>query len=119
MTMFRIGVILLIFLAAVVFLIYGILDPMAARCHASARLDDSIVCPRYVDLTLTLLLVVSALITLFGTLSIEGARNADGSFREQRIRLSIAISVLVTYLVYFSLAIFGPRVLTTRSYSKH
>ena len=108
MTMIKIGIILIVFVSAAFSVIYIILDPMAGRCDAAKALGKALFCPRYVDLALILTLVVPAIITLFGTLAIEGAKNDDGTFREQRIRLAIAISVLVIYLIYFSMAILWP-----------
>lgn len=104
MTMFRIGILLIIFVTLCVSVLYGVFDPMAKECDFVAKTTDMI-CPRYVDLVIALILIISAIFTFFGTMSIDGAQNSDGSFREQRIRFSIAASILVTYLIYFGMAI--------------
>jgi hypothetical protein len=103
--MFRIGILLIIFVTAALSLIYGVLDPMAGRCDRAADLNKDIVCPRYVDFAVSYLLIISAIIALFGTMAIAGAQHSDGTFREQRIRLSVAFAILVVYLIYFGMAI--------------
>lgn len=106
MTFLRIGIVLVLFVAASYFLIYAVIDPVQSSCNLQRPMDADYVCTRYADLVLSLVVVVSALITLFGALSIEGAKADDGSYKEGRIRLSIALTVLVAYFVYFSLAVF-------------
>jgi hypothetical protein len=119
MTMLRIGVFLTLFVILGLSFIYGVLDPMAQRCDLAAEVTRGTICPRYVDLGVSLILIISAIIALFGTLSIDGAQNPDGTYREQRIRLSIATTMLIVYLMYFGMAIMwrgeqpGQGVLTT------
>ena len=48
----------------------------------------------------------AAVVTLFGTLSMPGAQDKSGSFREPRNRFSVAVTVLVVYLVFFAMAVF-------------
>lgn len=80
--------------------VYAVLDPMAQACDRTGE-----ICPRYVDMVLAILLISSGIATLFGTLAIPGGQNPDGSFREQRIRLSIAMAVFVVYIIYFGMAV--------------
>jgi hypothetical protein len=53
----------------------------------------------WVALSITLLL--SMVITLFGLLALPGARNNEGVFREERIRFAIAATLVVVYFVLF------------------
>lgn len=57
----------------------------------------------WTGLSTTLLLTVS--IMLFGVLSLPGGRDADGNFREERVRFAIAATLVVVYLVLFSIAV--------------
>ena len=55
---------------------------------------------------LSLTLVVVGLGTFFGTLATPGGSEPDGTVRERRIRLSIAATLVVIYVVYFGLTAF-------------
>ncbi len=56
-------------------------------------------------LALTITLVLGMIITLFGLLALPGGRNDQGFFREERIRLAIAATLLVVYFVLFCNAV--------------
>jgi hypothetical protein len=43
--------------------------------------------------------------TLFGVLALPGGLSDDGSYREQRIRFAIAVTLVVVYFVLFSNAV--------------
>jgi hypothetical protein len=99
MSITRLGIAVIVVVVIGVSLVYAVFDPLERACSKGE------ICPRYVDLMLTLTLIVTGVATLFGTMAMSGAQNPDGSFREQRIRLSIAMTVLVVYLVYFGMAV--------------
>ena len=58
----------------------------------------------WVALSITLLL--SMVITLFGLLALPGGRTDEGIFREERIRFAIAVTLVVVYFVLFCNAVF-------------
>ena len=58
------------------------------------------------DVVLGLTLVLIAFITFFGLLCLPGAVGGGGEFRESRIRLGIAGSLLLVYLAYFGTVVF-------------
>lgn len=55
---------------------------------------------------LSITLVLSSIACFFGLLALPGGRNDQGGFKEERIRLSVAGTLMVAYLVLFSTAIF-------------
>lgn len=101
---------LILILAGVVtaglFLAYAVLDPMAQACRITKEDHPGIVCARHAEMVLVLTIILSALITLFGTLALPGGQDEDGSYGEQRVRLAIAMSVLVVYLEFFCMSVF-------------
>lgn len=54
----------------------------------------------------SILLVLVALTTYFGFLMLPGGFNKESGFSESRIRLAIASTLTLTYLVYFCTGIF-------------
>lgn len=59
---------------------------------------------------LTITLVLAMVITLFGLLSLPGARTNEGVFREERVRFAIAATLMVVYFVLFCNAVlFGEK----------
>src|SRR6185503_18261872 len=88
------------------FLVYILLDPSSQACLAEQQTHPGKVCTRHTELALVLTLVITALTTLFGCLALPGSRDPEGNFRESRIRFSIAITVLVLYLVFFGMSVF-------------
>lgn len=70
---------------------------------ATACTDDQYCNWGWVALTVTLLL--SMIITLFGVLALPGGHDGEGIFREERVRLAIASTLLVVYFVLFSNAV--------------
>ncbi len=54
---------------------------------------------------LTVTLILSMVITLFGVLALPGGRDDKGVFREERVRLAIAATLLVVYFVLFCNAV--------------
>jgi hypothetical protein len=58
------------------------------------------------DIVLGVILVLIALVTLFGFLGLPGAVGDNGEFRESRIRLAVTASLLVMYLAYFGIVVF-------------
>lgn len=58
------------------------------------------------DIVLGVILVLIALVTLFGFLGLPGAVGGNGEFRESRVRLAVTASLLVTYLAYFGIVVF-------------
>ncbi len=55
---------------------------------------------------LSLMLVLVALITFFGLLISPGAVDQNGTVHESRIRLAIASTLIMFYLVFFSKTVF-------------
>ena len=55
--------------------------------------------------SLSLTMVVTMLVTLFGVLALPGGLSDDGSYREQRIRFAIAATLVAVYFVLFSNAV--------------
>ncbi len=106
MSVFRLGLAVIAVVAAGLFLVYGILDPISQACHSLKEANPSVVCGRYAELGMVLTLISTALLTLFGTLALPGAQDQSGAFAEQRIRVAVAMSVLALYIVYFSMAVF-------------
>lgn len=53
-----------------------------------------------------LMLIGAALITFFGFLQLPGSTNENDTFQESRIRLAIAATLIVAYLVYFGSVIY-------------
>jgi hypothetical protein len=106
MTSFRLGLLVGGVVALGLFLVYAVLDPQWQACQVAKTADPSVVCARHAELALVLTQILAALLTLFGTLALAGGQDETGSFREERIRFSIAISVLVLYLVFFGMAVF-------------
>src|SRR5688572_4693606 len=106
MTSFRLGLVVIAVVAVGLSFAYVGLDPLWQACQASQQVNSSVVCARHAELALVLTLVSTAVVTLFGTLALPGAQDKSGSFREPRIRFSIAITVLVVYLVFFAMAVF-------------
>lgn len=53
-----------------------------------------------------LMLIGSALITFFGFLQMPGSVNEKGEFQESRIRLAIAATFIVSYVIYFGSVIY-------------
>jgi len=70
---------------------------------ATACSDDDYCNHGWVALTVTL--VVAMLITLFGVLALPEGRDDKGVLREERVRLAIAVTLLVVYFVLFSNAV--------------
>lgn len=114
MTMLRLCAAVVALVIVGVSLIYAVFEPMELACRNAggllpgANVPASLnapICTRYDALAVTLVLILGGTITLFGTMAIPGAQTADGSFSEQRIRLAIAMTVLVVYLVYFGMAV--------------
>lgn len=58
---------------------------------------------------LSVTLILSTIICLFGVLALPGGRNDQGGFTEARIRLSVAATLMVAYFVLFSTAVFFGR----------
>lgn len=58
------------------------------------------------DVVLGVTLVLIAFINFFGFLGLPGAVGRGGEFRESRIRLGIAASLLLVYLTYFGTIVF-------------
>lgn len=54
---------------------------------------------------LTVTLILSTIVCLFGVLALPGGRDDKGVFLEARVRLSIAVTLLVVYFVLFSNAV--------------
>ena len=106
MNSFRLGLMVCGVAVVGLFSAYVILDPVSQACLAQQSTNPRLVCGRYAELALVLTLVFTAVLTLFGTLALPGAQDESGNFREQRIRFSIAITILILYLIYFSMAIF-------------
>ena len=71
MTMMKIGIILIIFVTLGMSLIYGVLDPLAQQCYEDKKVGKVLVCPRYVDLGVSLILIISAIISLFGAFNLN------------------------------------------------
>ena len=55
---------------------------------------------------LSLMLVLVALVAFFGLLMSPGATNEDGTVREARIRLAIAATLVIVYVVFFGTTVF-------------
>lgn len=102
MTMIRLGIIVIVIASTGLIVSYAIFGQLwiEAGCHLPERH-----CTNYVDMTMAVTMTISGIITLFGTLSVPGAQNSDGSFKEQRIRLSITMSILVIYFIWWSFAL--------------
>lgn len=109
MTSFRLGLVVIAVVAVGLFLAYVVLDPVWQVCQAAQQTNNSIGCARHAELMLVLTIISAAVVTLFGTLTLPGAQDKSGSFREPRIRFSIAMTVLVVYLVFFAMAVFWDR----------
>jgi hypothetical protein len=105
MNSFRLGLVVCGVVALGLFMVYVVLDPVWQACQVEKSANPSLVCARHAELVLVLTLVFTAVLTLFGTLALPGAQDEGGSFREPRIRFSIAITILVLYLVYFGMAV--------------
>ena len=106
-----VGLLVVAVIAAGLFLVYVVLDPAARACDVVARAAEQagkhdVICPRHTELALVLTLICVAVTTLFGTLCVGGNQADQGSFSESRIRLAIALSILVLYLLFFSMAVF-------------
>jgi hypothetical protein len=52
------------------------------------------------------MLIGAALLTFFGFLQLPGTIDENGAFRESQIRLAIAATLVVAYLVYFGSAVY-------------
>ena len=102
MTMMKLGTIVIVVAATGLIVSYAIFGPLWIddECYL-----EKIHCTSYVDMTMAVAMTVSGILTLFGTLSLPGAQNTDGSFKEQRIRLSITMSILVIYFIWWSFAL--------------
>lgn len=101
MTIFRLGLLIIVVVTIGFSVDYLVLDPLSQPCFAAQKTDSSKVCTRHGEMVLVLTYIFTAILTLFGSLALPGAQDENGNFREERIRFSIAISVLVVYLVYF------------------
>lgn len=106
MSIFRLGLTVIVVVTVGLSFVYVVLDPLWQVCQSQKIADPSVVCGRYAELVLVLTLISAAVLTLFGTLALRGAQDEGGSFSEQRIRFAIALTVLVVYLVYFGMAVF-------------
>jgi hypothetical protein len=106
MSTFRLGLIVIGVVTLGLFAVYILLDPLSQACSVAKETNRSIVCTRHAEMGLVLTIISAGVLTLFGTLALPGAQDEDGSYREQRIRFSIAITFLVVYLVFFGMAVF-------------
>ena len=71
---------------------------------------QSVVCSekdycRWGWVALTVTLALGMIVTLFGLLALPGGRSKEGVFREERVRLAIAATLLVVYFTLFSNAV--------------
>ncbi len=53
-----------------------------------------------------IMLIGAALVTFFGMLQMPGSVDENGIFRESQIRLAVAATLIVTYLVYFGSVVY-------------
>ena len=106
MKVLRLGLIVVAVIMAGLFTVYILLDPLDQACQLAKGDDPKVVCLRHTELALVLTIIVTAIVTLFGTLALPGAQDEKGNFLEQRIRFSIATTILVVYLLLFSMAVF-------------
>jgi hypothetical protein len=104
--MWGLGAFVTLVAAVGVAIAYLVFDPAGQSCHAQIKLNPNLICPRHGEFALVVTLMSVAVITLFGTLAIRGGQDAQGGFTEGRIRLAIAMSLLVLYIVFFSMAVF-------------
>ena len=102
MTLLRLGVLVIATAVIGLFVAYAVFDPIDI---ANDCANPEIICTDYVGMTIAITMIIAGTATLFGTLAVPGGQNADGSFREQRIRLSITMSILVIYFIWWSFAL--------------
>ena len=104
MSSFRLGLVVIGIVTVGLFLAYVVLNPLWESCLVANPNPST--CPRHAELALVLTVISAAAVTVFGTLALPGAQDETGSFREPRIRFSIAMTVLVVYLVFFGMAVY-------------
>lgn len=102
----RLGLTVMVVVTVGLLLTYVVLDPLAQQCFAAKQIDPARVCVRHAEYVMVLTLIFSAVLTLFGVLALPNGQDEIGDYREPRIRLAIAMSILVLYLVFFSMAVF-------------
>ena len=102
MTMFRLGMLVIATATGGLIVSYAIFDPIwiEGECYLKEKH-----CPSYVGMTMAVTMSIAGILTLFGTIAVPGSQNPDGSFKEQRIRLSITMSILVIYFIWWSFSL--------------
>jgi hypothetical protein len=106
MTILRLCWIVIIVIVVGLSIVYLVLDPLWQASSAARDAGKDVVVVRNAELGTVLTLVVTSLVTLFGTLAIRGAQDDAGNFREPRVRFSLTITFVVFYFVFLSMALY-------------